>query len=905
MLCIFINKIIGFYNQVAIIPINLREVHMSLMKSTFLVFISLIIFVSKIYGVSGTTGTPLGGMGTGYVVFDAQTGDFAASNKIPPFASGGTNDFENRKCNSSGFHFFVNGTTVIKAKTEAENSIFPLYTADFVNISDVSFNLLAFGPLVSGNSEINLKLAQSPLAFFEIAVQNNSNDNAEVAVAMEFANTTDLGDNLLGGADTGTAVSEQNAISFDMAEGENAFMLVSCSQNDAAYSAGSLGSFDSEGMLQNGRGNLTAAKCTILPGAMVRFRFVLSWFRYFSGIGNENYYYHNFYNDSKEAAEFGMDHFDQVRKSLKKMVTRVMGSNFPQWYKDRLLNNLYPLVHNMQCAKDGRVAFWEGRLPIIGALPVQGNAQTFYSNNWPEVQWRQMMFWARTQHTGENEDAELKGQIHHDFNTSPDHWTDEAHYLCDWDDYLRDDYWYEPNTTHRSDLNSMFILNVYELMLATGDRDSIIKIWPYVKNTGNRLIYQCFDQHLPQHKVGYDDPPRDINNYSQGMALAAFKAVREMALYMKDSSTVDLFGEYYTKGRDEIKNNIEPTFSIQNTNEVNYIAGYNWARYLCFPAIMDLDIITTGYNKLKESLFTDSYKLLRSRFTILDDFCGTGIAIGKVDTAFLVSKMDYDLIYDRVPEAVFWQSTYPDSGVYNSYTSAPCVWRSYFQITGYLLDKLLNRLWIRPTLPSEMNGKIEDAPLLNSDGWGTLNYEEYSNEAVCQKMTISFDTPVSIQEFIFKDNTDGARVCAYINGTEHIVQPEGTGYDKNLYVKMNNPIAIGPEGILIEILKESNVRNDRLIHKSKPTELIFKNKTAGAGGAIRFSVDKDCYINIDIIALNGNRIATIYRNRRIKKGIHIIQWDGKTDSGLSAGSMVAVLRMRNSSGTVSKPIFVR
>ena len=42
---------------------------------------------SSLWAYAGTGGTPLGGMGTGYVLFNAQTGGFAFVGKVMPPAS--------------------------------------------------------------------------------------------------------------------------------------------------------------------------------------------------------------------------------------------------------------------------------------------------------------------------------------------------------------------------------------------------------------------------------------------------------------------------------------------------------------------------------------------------------------------------------------------------------------------------------------------------------------------------------------------------------------------------------------------------------------------------------------------------------------------------------------------------
>ena len=53
-----------------------------------------------------------------------------------------------------------------------------------------------------------------------------------------------------------------------------------------------------------------------------------------------------------------------------------------------------------------------------------------------------------------------------------------------WDNKDHADYWWFPNTDTWSDLNSMFIFKAYELMLATGNLDSMKLYLPAIIKTG-------------------------------------------------------------------------------------------------------------------------------------------------------------------------------------------------------------------------------------------------------------------------------------------------------------------------------------------------------------------------------------------------------------------------------------
>jgi hypothetical protein len=426
-------------NRVAYILLIIFPLNISLLRNTVkggymysrFVFLStlMILFVTiNTWALSKTNGTPLGGMGTGYVIYNAVTGDFAASGKVPPAGSDMLDEFSNKKSLSSGFHFFAGGKALQKAKTVTEDAKCPLYSADFGNLNDVVFSLNACGPLVPGAEPLNYQLATSPLAFFEITATNRGSSAIEVAAAIEFTNTSATL-NLLGGADNAIidSSSSNKAIVFPgTAETGNAYLIADCDGTTPIYSAGGFGSFLTNGMLSDSSGNLLAAKCTIPVGGTAHFKFVLSWWRsfvstvdrYSSGmVDDDNYYYHNFYTDSKQAGIFGMTHFNRVTNGVRTMVQRVMGSNFPAFYKEKLLNNLYPQIHNSFCAKDGRVAFWEGHYGNIGIIDQAQHAALWYAWNWPQHQWQELQYWYRTSHKGIGEDENLKGQIHHDFNS--------------------------------------------------------------------------------------------------------------------------------------------------------------------------------------------------------------------------------------------------------------------------------------------------------------------------------------------------------------------------------------------------------------------------------------------------------------------------------------------------------
>jgi len=898
--------------------------------------ISLFLIHSDSFALKKTNGTPIGGMGTGYVVYNAVTGDFGTSGKAPPAGADGFEFASGRKSSSSGFHLFAGGEAVQKATTEEEDAKCPIYTADFGEKNSVSFKLTAFGPYIPGDGMDNFQLATSPLAFFEIVAVNNGSAATDVAAAMEFSNTAGSG-SLLGGATSGTAESGNQAISFAGTD-DNACLAVDCDATTPGYSCGAMGTFTTNGTLSNGAGNIVAAKCNLAAGATVRFKFTLAWWRkyesttdrYSSGyVDRENYYYHNFYDDSKEALAFGRSKFDAVRTAITSFVERTMASNFPEWYKDRLLNNTYPLIHNSQVARDGRLAFWEGLYGIIGTIDQGEHAALFYTFNWPQVQWLELQYWKRTSW----QDSK-KGQIHHDFNmgiqgfnnTSIDENTRKAaRFMCPWDSWNRNDYWWVPNTTTWSDLNSMFIFKAYELMLATGNLDSMRTYFPAIKATADRIIAQSNGGVLPLTCHSTYDESNDggatfsiTPEYNAGIALPTYLAMAEIAKFTGHDSVATRYMEYYTTGRPQYKTQYanSSTYATGKDYSEGDVAGYSWANYLCFEPVMDSGFITDAKKKLwnyyhnrTESGVDDlRAKLGKWGFYTCDHWGGVEIALGKPDTALIIHKWDHQYYYEESPAMIFWQTLRKESGTnknsYASYMTGPTVWRSYFQMIGYMIDNANNRLWIRPRIPTDMDKKITNAILLNPKGHGTLNYDETGDAAtgLVQDMTVEYDSPVTVKEIVLKDNAGVAEPYVSVGGTlGHTVALEGSGYEKNIRVTLAAPIQIGPQGVRIQVFnKPTGVAG--AVRPSRIRQLAIKSFRLGAGGGVRFSVDKAGPVTMELLAINGAWIGTIMQKNAIA-GEQSFIWNGRTIDGKRVGSVLCLMRLTTPDGSITRTVF--
>jgi hypothetical protein len=867
-----------------------------------LIFISFI--VSNVFALSGTGGTPLGGMGTGYVVFNGSS-KIAVSGKMPPAGA----DKTETQIASSGFYLFAGGTAKTQAKAVSEDAKCPLQIADFGAVGDVKFTLNAFGPYLPGEAPDNFKLATSPLAFFDMTAVNSGAAAVDVAVAMEFANG-----GLLGGASSGTIDGTQ-AISF-AGTTDNAYLAVDCDGTTPAFSSGAVGTFATDGKLANAAGNLVGAKCSVPAGGTVHFKFVLAWYRSYD---SENYYYQNFYANSKEAATFGLSKFDAVRNGITSLVSRVMASNFPDWYKDRLLNNTYPLVHNSVVAKDGRVAFWEGNYGILGTIDQGQHAAVFYTFNWPSVQWHELQYWARQQKSS--------GQVHHDFNQGVKSFTAGSsannRHLKAWDDKTHADYWWFSNTDTWADLNCMFIFKAYELMLATGNLDSLKKSWPALKSAADRLASQCasgsklpLSSHSTYDRCQSAADPTGSNcsktpEYNGGLAITTYLAMAEMAKFCGDAALATTFYANFTAAKAEYKTKYGASAdygvnaSVANSGffPEGHIAGYSWANYLCLEPTMDSAFISGTCKKMRDKQKAGDVRANGEWiFYCVDHYGGSEIAINRPDDGLYIHKQDYDYYYKAVPKEVFWQSLQKADGNthHDSYMTAPIVWHSYFQFCGYMIDNANNRLWIRPRIPTEMNSEIKNAVLLNPKALGTLNYKESSDDPT-QTIKVSYDAPVPIKEIILKNNTGIESPTVVVNGAvAGNAKAEGSGCEKNIRVTFDTPLQIGPEGITITVHKQP-VGIASLYAYANQNSNALLTASLVRGKPVLFSVASKGSVTIEALSLNGAKIGTVYSNS-LGAGRHSFTWSGTTVDGSALGNKAIILRLVTSSGSFARRV---
>jgi hypothetical protein len=465
----------------------------------------------------------------------------------------------------------------------------------------------------------------------------------------------------------------------------------------------------------------------------------------------------------------------------------------------------------------------------------------------------------------------------------------------------------------------MFILKAYELMLATGDLDSLKKSWSAIKKTGERLLQQSspgklpleshstYDQKLPGKSGSTADNFETTPEYCGSIALPSYLAMAEMAKFVGENDVATKFLDHYKAGRSEFKQKYgsSSTFGTSGRFAEGHIAGYSWANYLCLEPIMDEDFISSTCKKMRDKQKSGIRANGEWVFYDVDHYGGSEIAINQPDAAMVIHKQDYDYYYKTVPGQVHWQSLQAGDGNtgHDSYMTAPTVWHSYFQFCGYMIDNAFNRLWIRPRIPTEMNKKITNALLLNPKTLGTLDYDETPDAASgrTQTITVKYDTPVTIKEIILKNNSGSETPYVLVAGASNpTVKAEGTGLEKNIRVTLATPIQIGPEGVKIDVYsKPVAIAGARSSARIQP--IALKTMRLSAGAPIHYSVDAAGMASMELFTVNGARIGTIMQEM-VASGAHSFMWNGKTVDGKLVGSAFVLLRLSTQTGSVTQSV---
>lgn len=752
--------------------------------------------------IDGTTGAPLGGIGCGAVKFCAYQGTFSGTFRTPcaldNFQALANTQFQ--FFSKSGQSSPVTNTQLMAVQTAGrsnDDAVYPVHYANFGTINGVAVSLTAFSPV----NLTNVNLMCWPYAFYQIQVTNTATAPVDVALAFQA------------GLTAATTLALGKGIRNDDGNFKRA-VYVATDDPAAIISAGNDAGFLTTGQCSNtvsGATNKVVAKVTLASGQSKLIKFVYAWYNNVTGFeGNHNgmFYYLNAFNDAGAVADTGLAHFDQFRDNAVSLVTRMRGSNFPDWIKNQALVSLCNLTNNSMYRKDGRYAHTEGEWSTNGTNDQMWHARQIYTMLVPSLNWQELQYWARTQKTA----AAQVGQIHHDIDSCSDvvcgtPLSRNMAYMCSWDDASHGDY---RDIDLWVDLNCGFIISVYETFIATADTAKLSYFWPFVKKAGQRVLNLVASNGLSGYPFlfqgtenSYDAGQVDANPYNASLSSVTYKALSILSEIKGEGALKKIYDSAFVTVNSSFKSKYLngsgfPALRVEAT-----MVGQWLSYFLRFGDLYDtasinfaLTALNGKYNPLTNGLYASAVQTYAEWSPyMITHYAGLCLEAGKLNEW---KAMQYDwyqrifgnrnLVYNQpldIPARVT-TPTYlaTDPSGYNQYISTPAVWRNYYSLVGYQRNKYTGELWLEPIILDTMNHVMTNALIFSPEGWATVNCYELNANFLTQRISFVPDNPIQVSGIYLKDK-GSANVFVWVNDVaieSSKITRIGTGYQKEIKV---------------------------------------------------------------------------------------------------------------------------
>ncbi len=768
------------------------------MLKRFLI-VSLVCSISLIAKTDGTTGLPLGGIGTGAVKYAASSGTFAANFRTP------TRDGDYDPLSETQFQVFIQrGDSILTDDLlEAyqtggrvdDNAIFPLHRVNFGELNDVSVEMTAYMPYYPDSVPMMLH----PCAMFEFEVENLESDSVTVALAFKIETPA------VPAAIPDTGFTANDA-SLELC------LIGDFPESEGVLSYGNDNGFFTDGLCDNnlsGNTNRLSLRIQMAASEIKRARFILSWYQ---PDEEEHYRYTNYWENAKEAGISALVNFNAFKDIDEDLVNRMRNSNLPDWLVNQTLNSLANLVNNSVYFQDGRYCHTEGMWHPEGTMDQMWHARQIYTMINPELAWRELEWWARTQHV-----VSYEGQIHHDFGTY-------FNYVS-WDDTEHEDY--RP-IYEWVDLNCGFIISVYEVFIATADINELTYFWDYVKKTGQRILDQVelygsseypytFANSLSTYDAGGNSQA-----YNTGLSVVVYQIMIHLAEIMSEPDVRNL----YQTALDTVVTNFESRW-LDNTyptgSYCESVLGGPWiANFLKMGPFWEKQKLTylystivNYYDPLNQGMGLPGGSYSEWQPYLVGHLGGYSLQTSKDNMWWALQKDMYDrnylnrnLVFNQqlgIPREVSsptWIATSTSGD--DQYISIPVLWRNYYNIIGYHYNKYSEELWLEPMLFDSLNHQLQDALVITPEGYATISYDAYGDSYQNQEIVFTPDQTVDVSAiYVWDLYADSLNAIDFVRveGLETDYMREGSGDLAQLKLDWSGTVTTA--GITIQIEGEA------------------------------------------------------------------------------------------------------
>ena len=703
--------------------------------------IGLLIFSICLFGkTDGTTGLPLGGIGTGAVKYSGSSGTFAANFRTP------TRDGNYDPLSETQFQLFIRRgdsiltddllTALQDGGRVDDDAVFPLHWVNFGELNDVSVELTAYMPYYPDS----IPMMCHPSAMFEFTVENLESSECTIGLAFQIeAPVTPVAITDTGFTANGTSL--ELCLVGDFPDGTG----------DLSY--GNDDGFFTEGLCDNnlsGTTNRLALRIFLDAYESRNLRFVLSWYQ---PDEVEHYQYTNIWDNAKEVSVSALSNFDSFKDKSDELVSRMRNSNLPEWLIDQTLNSTVNLVNNSVYFQDGRYCHTEGQWHPEGTMDQMWHARQIYTMINPKLAWQELEWWARTQHVDN-----YTGQIHHDFGTNFNYvgWDDTEHA-----DYRPINEWV--------DLNCGFIISVYEAFIATDDMGKLSYFWdPYVKRAGQRILDQVELYESSEYPYTFEsslstyDAGGNSQAYNSGLSVVAYRIMTYLAEVMGEADIDSL----YEAALDTAAANFEGRWLDNAYPTGNYcesVMGGPWiANYLKMGPFWEkqklnglYNTIVNYYDPLNRGMGLPGGSYSEWQPYLVGHLGGYSLQVSRFNMWWALQKDMYERnylnrnrVFDQelgIPSEVSsptWIAT--SASGYYQYISIPVLWRNYYNIAGYHYNKYSGELWLEPMLFDSLNHELQDALIITPEGYSTVSYNAYGESYQNQEIVFTPDEEVDV-----------------------------------------------------------------------------------------------------------------------------------------------------------------
>lgn len=810
--------------------------------------------------IDGTTGTPMGGVGSGAIKFCSWNGSFALADVT-------INNINFAKVSDMRFQFFSNrGGTVKTADTLKsvlvggaydDDAVYPIQTANFGVINGVTVSLLSFSPI--DFSKIDNMCY--PIAMYEITLANTQNSAVDASVALLLP--TNGTPTVIAGKGIGSTASHGRAA------------CVSTEAENPVFSCGNDNGFITGGVCNNNLGattNKVAMKISLGANETKHINFVIAWYNSANGY-TDRFYYANLCQNASAAAEKGLSLFSTYKKNALLIVNSMRGSNLPDWLVNQTLNTLSLLTNNSIYMKDGRCIYTEGQWNTNGTMDQMWAGRFINYQMFPQIAWNELEYWARTQRTSPDT---ADGQIHHDMQGGGNG------SIVSWDQSVHPDGSFGANADW-IDLNCNYIVSVYENYIATDDSSKLAYHWPHVKRAAQRIVKQLKYLDNKTYPCTFSDSSRNTYDvggtypfYNATLASLAFKVMSAFADIKSEPSIKTQFDSLYKISVSSFEKRWL-TNNFPNGLHCECIATGQWMAFLLglgemYPSekiTYMLDCMKTYY-KNPETAGLPNAGYNEWAPYIVSHYGGLCIQTGRFAEWKGLQKDWFDRTFNNrnlvfnielgIPTKVS-NPVYPATDISggNEYMSDPTIWRNYYDLAGFRRNAHSREIAIEPKPAPEMNHAVTNAVVFIPEGTATINYSESGTSFLTQKISIAASNPIPVSKLYVRDKYGSDVKTVQVNNAPVTFTRVGSGFAKELCLNWSG--MIGPEGVHIVV-------SDEAVSTLRPTASDRMKSTAPK--TLLFSGDKFTLpesfsgkaVNVSVYDLAGHQIGTITTNKK-------------------------------------------